>query len=104
MAPERTHPRVHQSSNPDDWIKAARPKDDAELARDSVSEGSAVAAMLDYSFLESKITIRDLPDITNYIRSSAIAEMEKDPLLSKAPIIVRDELLFPYLDGTDFTQ
>ena len=104
MAHELTHALVDQSFRLDDWIKAARPNDDAELARDSVSEGSAVAAMLDYSFLDSKITIRDLPDITNYIRSSAVAEMEKDPLLSKAPIIVRDELLFPYLDGTDFTQ
>jgi hypothetical protein len=104
MAHELTHALVDQSFHLDEWIKAARPNDDAELARDSVSEGSAVAAMLDYSFLESKITVRDLPDITNYIRSSAVAEMEKDPLLSKAPIIVRDELLFPYLDGTNFTQ
>src|SRR5580700_11047811 len=104
MSHELTHALEDQSFHIDSWIKAARPNDDAELARDAVSEGSAVAAMLDYSFLESKITVRDLPDITNYIRSSAVAEMEKDPLLSKAPIIVRDELLFPYLDGTNFTQ
>lgn len=104
MAHELTHALVDQSFGLDQWIKAARPNDDAELARDSVSEGSALAAMLDYSFLESKITIRDLPDITNYIRSSAVAEMEKDPLLSKAPLIIRDELLFPYLEGTSFTQ
>jgi hypothetical protein len=30
--------------------------------------------------------------------------MEKDPHLSKAPAIIRDELLFPYLAGTSFTQ
>lgn len=104
MAHELTHALVDQSFGLDEWIKAARPNDDAELARDSVSEGSAVAAMLDYSFLDTKITIRDLPDISGYIRSSAVSEMEKDPLLSKAPIIIRDELLFPYLDGTNFTQ
>lgn len=104
MAHELTHALVDQSFGLDQWIKAARPNDDAELARDSVSEGSAVAAMLDYSFLDSKITVRELPDISGYIRSSAVSEMEKDPLLSKAPIIVRDELLFPYLDGTNFTQ
>lgn len=104
MAHELTHALVDQSFGLDEWIKAARPNDDAELARDSVSEGSALAAMMDYSFLDSKITIRELPDITNYIRSSAVSEMEKDPLLSKAPLIIRDELLFPYLEGTSFTQ
>ena len=104
MAHELTHALVDQSFGLDEWIKAARPNDDAELARDSVSEGSALAAMLDYSFLDAKITVRGLPDVTAYIRASAVSEMEKDPLLSKAPNVIRDELLFPYLDGTNFTQ
>jgi hypothetical protein len=30
--------------------------------------------------------------------------MDKDPKLSKAPIFIRDELLFPYLAGTSFSQ
>jgi hypothetical protein len=104
MAHELTHALVDQSFRLDDWIKAARPNDDAELARDSVSEGSAIAAMIDYSLLEQKISVRDLPDVTGIIRSGAVAEMEKDPLLSKAPMVIRDELLFPYLAGTTFTQ
>jgi hypothetical protein len=104
MSHELTHALVDQSFNLDAWIKAARPNDDAELARDSVSEGSAMAAMLDYSLADQKIGVRDLPDVTEAIRTGAVAEMEKDPLLSKAPIVIRDELLFPYLDGTTFTQ
>jgi len=104
MAHELTHALVDQSFGLDEWIKAARPNDDAELARDSVSEGSALVAMLDYSFLDAKISVRGLPDVTSYIRASAVSEMEKDPLLSKAPLIIRDELLFPYLEGTNFTQ
>lgn len=104
MAHELTHALVDQSFRLDDWIKAARPNDDAELARDSVSEGSAIAAMIDYSLLDQKITVRELPDVTGIIRSGAVAEMEKDPLLSKAPLVIRDELLFPYLAGTTFTQ
>src|ERR1700722_16443453 len=104
MAHELTHALVDQSFHLDDWIKAARPNDDAELARDSVSEGSAIAAMIDYSLLDQKIGVRDLPDVTGIIRSGAVAEMEKDPLLSKAPLVIRDELLFPYLAGTTFTQ
>jgi hypothetical protein len=104
MAHELTHALVDQSFRLDDWIKAARPNDDAELARDSVSEGSAIAAMIDYSLLDQKLTVRDLPDVTEIIRQGAVSEMEKDPHLSKAPGVIRDELLFPYLAGTAFTQ
>ena len=104
MAHELTHALEDQSYHIDPWIKAARPNDDAELARDSVSEGSAMAAMVDYTLREEKMSVRDLPDVTTLIRSGAIAEMDKDPKLSKAPIYIRDELLFPYLAGTSFSQ
>jgi hypothetical protein len=104
MSHELTHALEDQSFHIDPWIKAARPNDDAELARDSVSEGSALAAMVDYAFRDEKIGVRELPDVSLMIRSGAVAEMDKDPKLSKAPIYIRDELLFPYLAGTVFTQ
>src|ERR1700723_3285616 len=104
MSHELTHALEDQSFRIDDWIKAARPNDDAELARDSVSEGSAMAAMVDYQMLDQHIGVRELPDVTVLIRAGAIAEMDKDPNLAKAPIYIRDELLFPYLAGTGFTQ
>jgi len=49
MSHELTHALEDQSFNVDPWIKAARPNDDAELARDAVSEGTALAAMVDYA-------------------------------------------------------
>lgn len=104
MAHELTHALEDQSFHIDPWIKAARPNDDAELARDSVSEGSALAAMVDYTLMDEKIGVRDLPDVTTMIRSGAVAEMSKDPELSKAPMFIQDELLFPYLAGTVFSQ
>lgn len=104
MAHELTHALEDQSFHIDPWIKAARPNDDAELARDSVSEGSAVAAMVDYTLRDEKMSVRDVPDVTVLIRSGAMAEMDKDPKLSHAPIYIRDELLFPYLAGTSFSQ
>lgn len=104
MSHELTHALEDQSFRIDPWIKAARPNDDAELARDAVSEGSAMAAMVDYEMLDQKIGVRDLPDVTLMIRTSAISEMDKDPNLAKAPIFIRDQLLFPYLAGTSFTQ
>jgi hypothetical protein len=104
MSHELTHALEDQSFHIDPWIKAARPNDDAELARDAVSEGSAMAAMVDYQMLDQKVGVRELPDVTLLIRAGAVSEMDKDPNLAKAPPYIRDELLFPYLAGTGFTQ
>ena len=43
-----------------------------------------------------------MADITVLIRSGAIDEMDKDPLLSKAPIVIRDALAFPVSCGRVF--
>ncbi|HEV2205223.1 MAG TPA: hypothetical protein VGR36_01710 [Candidatus Acidoferrales bacterium] len=104
MAHELTHALEDQSFNIEKWIKSARPNDDAEMARDSVSEGSAMAAMVDYSLEPDHVTVRALPDVSGLIRTHAVGEMDKDPNLSKAPSFIRDELLFPYLAGVSFTQ
>jgi len=104
MSHELTHALEDQSFHIDSWIKAARPNDDAELARDAVSEGSAMAAMVDYEMIDQKVSVRDVPDVTLIIRAGALSEMDKDPNLAKAPLYIRDELLFPYLAGTGFTQ
>ncbi|MGA7556878.1 MAG: hypothetical protein WBW54_24265, partial [Candidatus Acidiferrales bacterium] len=58
MSHELTHALEDQSFHIDKWIKAARPNDDAELARDAVSEGSAMAAMVDYQMLDQKVGVR----------------------------------------------
>jgi hypothetical protein len=104
MAHELTHALEDQSFHIDPWIKGARPNDDAELARESVSEGTAMAAMVDYTLREQKMGVRDLPDVALLIRSGAVEEMSKDPNLAKAPAYIRDDLLFPYLSGTSFSQ
>jgi hypothetical protein len=104
MSHELTHALEDQSFHVDPWIKAARPNDDAELARQAVSEGSALAAMVDYALREQHLGVRELPDVTFLIRKGAVAEMDKDPKLAKAPIVIRDGLLFPYLAGTVFSQ
>jgi hypothetical protein len=104
MSHELTHALEDQSFDVDRWIKAARPNDDAEMARDAVSEGTALAAMVDYALRDQNIGVRDLADVTTLIRGRAIEEMDKDPKLSKAPPYIRDGLLFPYLAGTTFSQ
>jgi hypothetical protein len=104
MAHELTHALDDQYFHLDKWEKAAKSNDDASLARDAVIEGSALAAMMDYTLADLHTSVRELPDIAPFIESSVADEMDKDPNLAKAPPFVRDELLFPYLEGAKFTQ
>ncbi|MGH9711074.1 MAG: hypothetical protein ACRD37_11065, partial [Candidatus Acidiferrales bacterium] len=104
MAHELTHALDDQYFHLEKWQKAVRTNDDASLARDAVVEGSALAAMMDYSLADLHTSVRQVPDIAPFIESGVASEMEKDPILAKAPPYIRDELLFPYLDGAVFTQ
>ena len=87
MSHELTHALEDQSFHIDPWIKAARPNDDAEMARDAVSEGTAMAAMVDYALRDDKVGVRELPDITLLMRNSAFQQMDEDPNLVKAPTL-----------------
>ncbi|HWF13540.1 MAG TPA: hypothetical protein VG272_07375 [Candidatus Acidoferrales bacterium] len=100
MSHELTHALQDQHFHIDKWTDAAKPNDDAELARDAVLEGSAMAAMLDYE-LRGKGTIRDLGDFDPAL---FMGDVDSSPELSKAPKVLQDELLFPYLAGITFTQ
>lgn len=104
MAHELTHALDDQYFHLDRWQKAVRSNDDASLARDAVIEGSALAAMMDYTLADLHTSVRELPDIAPLIESGVADQMEKDPNLEKAPPFIRDELLFPYLEGAEFTQ
>ncbi len=100
MAHELTHALQDQHFKIDNWVKAARPNDDAELARESVLEGSAMAAMVDYLLAGTGRSLQDLPDIDP---SMLVGDMESTPMLKKAPAFLKDALVFPYLDGLNFS-
>jgi hypothetical protein len=100
MAHELTHALQDQHFKIDNWVKAARPNDDAELARESVLEGSAMAAMVDYLLQGTGRSLQDLPDIDP---SMLVGDMDSTPMLKKAPPFLRDALIFPYLDGLNFS-
>jgi hypothetical protein len=101
MAHELTHALQDQHYHIDAWRDAAKPNDDAETARDAVLEGAATAAMVDYVGRNVHKGARDIPDIDI---SSILGDVNKSPELSKAPLIIRDELVFPYAAGVIFVQ
>jgi hypothetical protein len=104
MSHELVHALQDQHFDLKTWSEAARPNDDAELARHSVLEGSAFAAMIEYMLREQKISVKNLPDLEAMVRSQMMGELDKDSQLGKSPAYIRESLLFPYLAGTTFTQ
>src|SRR6202163_952323 len=100
MAHELTHALEDQHFQIETWVKAARPNDDGELAREAVLEGSAMAAMIDYLLSETGRSLKDLPDIDP---SMLIGDMAGTPMLQKAPPFLKDALVFPYFAGLTFS-
>jgi hypothetical protein len=100
MAHELTHALEDQHFQIEAWVKAARPNEDAELARDAVLEGSAMAAMVDYLMLGTGSSLKDLPE---FDPSMLVGELGSTPTLQKAPPFIKDALIFPYLGGLTFS-
>jgi len=104
MAHEFVHALHDQHFDIQAWSDAARPNDDAELARHSVLEGAAIAGMLEYMLRGQNLRMKDLPDVEQLMRAGMVGEMAGSPELARAPAFIRDAMLFPYLAGTSFAQ
>ena len=100
MAHELTHALEDQHFKIEDWLRAARPNEDAELARDAVLEGSAMAAMVDYLMLGTGRSLKDVPD---FDPGMLIGDLSSTPTLQKAPPFLKDALIFPYIGGLTFS-
>lgn len=100
MAHELTHALQDQHFQIEAWVKAARPNDDAELAREAVLEGSAMAAMVDYLLQGTGHSVRNMPA---FDPSALVGDMGNTPTLKKAPPFLKDALIFPYFGGLTFS-
>jgi hypothetical protein len=104
MAHELVHALHDQHFGVEVWVKAAKPDDDAQLARNAVLEGAAMVAMIDYVLRDQKLSVRNMPSLSDLIRHQMLSEMAESPELTRAPVFVREMLLFPYIFGTSFAQ
>lgn len=100
MSHELTHALMDQQFQIEPWAHAARPNDDAEMAREAVLEGSAMAAMLDYTLKDKGLKLSDLPDVDP---SLFVGDLTDTPQLKKAPPFIKDSLMFPYFSGLTFS-
>src|ERR1700682_2964199 len=100
MAHELTHALEDKHFQIKAWVKAAKPNDDAELAREAVLEGSAMAAMIDYLLKGTGHSVADLPAIDPSIFAG---DMSKSPKLQEDPQFLKDAMIFPYCGGWPFS-
>jgi len=100
MAHELTHALEDQHFQIEPWMKAARPNDDAELAREAFLEGSAMAAMVDFLLQGTGKSVTNMPEFDPSILTG---DLGNTPSLQKAPPFIKDSLIFPYFAGMTFT-
>jgi hypothetical protein len=79
--------------------------DESGTAREAVLEGQAMVTFVDWGMLGRGLTLRTLPDLDPARLEAASAGSDANsPLLSSAPLVLRESLLFPYNSGLIFEQ
>jgi hypothetical protein len=100
MAHELTHALEDQSFHIERWSKEAKGNDDAEFARNAVLEGSAMAAMINYVLRANGGSFADLANVDPAL---LLGDVDSSPDLNGVPLVIKDQLLFPYLNGSAFS-
>jgi hypothetical protein len=76
--------------------------DESDTAREAVLEGQAMAVYLDYALAPSGKSLLTAPDIVDNLADSS--DTSDSPVLARAPLVLKESLLFPYQDGLKFEQ
>jgi hypothetical protein len=98
LAHEMVHALQHQYL-PLDSILQPSDDDDRQLAAHSVLEGQATLASIK-AFLPAGAAVP--PEIWQQTRDQLASAQANSPRFAAAPLVIREQLLFPYLDGADF--
>ena len=76
--------------------------DELEDSREAVAEGQAMVVYFDDAMRSSGRTLADVPITTSLLDSEATDDTKSSPVLAKAPLVLRESLLFPYSAGLHF--
>lgn len=77
--------------------------DEADTAREAVAEGQAMVSFVDYTLQPMGKTLRDEPELVRHFEDAA-SDTSGSPVLSRAPLLLQESLLFPYSAGLGFEQ
>jgi hypothetical protein len=116
LAHELTHALQDQQVNGLDKWELAGAKDDAALpdqqeyfveeaqtARQCVTEGQAQVVWFDYTLAPMNKTILTAPEFVDAVRAS-MGDSKDSPVFSQAPLFLKESLLMPYTFGLDFVR
>jgi hypothetical protein len=98
LAHEMVHALQHQYL-PLDSILEPSDDDDRQLAAHSILEGQATLASIK-AFLPAGVSVP--PEIWQQTRDQLASAQASSPRFASAPLVIREQLLFPYLEGADF--
>ena len=115
LAHELTHALQDQKIGLEKW-ELAGAKDDgpqpdpqeqvveeAQAARQCVTEGQAMVVLLDYTLAPIGKNILTAPEIVDAMRAS-MADNKDSPVFAAAPMFLRESLLMPYTFGLEFVR
>jgi len=115
LAHELTHALQDQRVNLDKWQNQTSDDlshnwaddrkhvatDEDDTAREAVLEGQAMAVFVDYSLAPAHRTLRNSPELIDNLLDNMTDDGDS-PVLSRAPLLLQESLLFPYKDGLRF--
>ncbi|RXS94637.1 hypothetical protein ESZ00_14805 [Silvibacterium dinghuense] len=116
LAHELTHALQDQRLNLDKWEDSGTEEDisrnvaednhfieldEQDTAREAVLEGQAMAVLIDYSLKPAGQSILTNPDLIKQRADEQGADSDS-PVLSRAPLLLQESLLFPYREGLKF--
>ena len=112
MAHELVHALQDQSYDLDKWLNVHKDyKDDTgqmlldeqRTARQSIVEGQAMIVLFDYQLAPAGQSVESAPALVESMKSSMLDE-PATPMYAKAPIYLREAMLFPYTYGMEFVR
>ncbi len=115
LAHELTHALQDQKVGLEKW-ELAGAKDDAALpdqqeytveeaqaARQCVTEGQAMAVLFDYTLAPMGKDILTAPDVVQAMRAT-MSDSKDSPVFAQAPMFLKESMMMPYTFGLDFVQ
>jgi hypothetical protein len=115
LAHELTHALQDQAVGLTQWLHAGEKGDgplpdaqelvveEAQAARENVSEGQAMLAMLDYTLAPVGLTVAKAPEVVDAMRAT-MTDSQDLPVAAAAPVYLRESLYMPYTFGLDFER
>ena len=76
--------------------------DEPGTARHAIVEGQAQVVLFDYILAPSGRSVGDSPMIIQMAQAAARNSTDQYPVMAKAPMYIKDSLMFPYTTGLDF--